>query len=209
MTIDLTLCLVTDTALCGSRGVVPTVRAAVKGGATAVQLRDKDASARELCALAASVREALDGEGVPLLVNDRLDVALAAGADGVHLGQSDLPVEPARRLAGPDFVIGLSVSTMQELRAADALPRGTVDYLGVSPVFGTPTKPDAADAVGLDGLGAFCAGTQLPCVAIGGIGPHNAAAVRATGVAGIAVVSAICAADDVTRAAASLRGVEQ
>ncbi|HEV7208867.1 MAG TPA: thiamine phosphate synthase [Mycobacteriales bacterium] len=207
MNIDLTLYLVTDTRMCAERGVLTTVTEAVRGGVTAVQLRDSDASVRGLCAIAAALVDRLAGTGVPLLVNDRLDVALAAGAQGVHLGQSDLPVESARAIAGPAFLIGLSVSTAQEVSNVARLAAGTVDYLGVGPVFPTPTKPQAAPAVGLDGLAELRRSAALPCIAIGGINKDNAGAVRATGVEGLAVVSAICASDDPAGAATLLAGI--
>lgn len=200
----LDLYLVTDTALCGPRGVAETVRSALKGGVTAVQVREPDASARELCALALAVREVLAGTGVPMIVNNRLDVALAVRADGVHLGQSDLPVADARRLAGPGFLIGLSVSTREQVAQASALPPGTVDHLGVGPVFATATKPEAASPLGLAGTAELVGLSRLPCVAIGGIQTANAADVRTTGVAGIAVVSAVCAAPDPAAAAVAL-----
>lgn len=203
--LDLGLYLVADSGLCGTRGVVPTVVAAVRGGVTVVQVREPEATTRELCELAEAVRDALAGTGVPLMVNDRLDVALAVGAQGVHLGQSDLPATQARRIGGPDLLIGLSVSRAEETVEAEALPPGTVDYLGLGPVNATPTKPLAAPPLGLDGIARVRANTSLPCVAIGGVGAANAADVRATGVAGIAVVSAICAAPDPEAAAAALR----
>jgi thiamine-phosphate pyrophosphorylase len=182
-----------------------TVAAAVDGGVSAVQLRDKDASCRELLALARDLLDVLEGTGIPLLVNDRLDVALAAGAHGVHLGQSDLDVRSARRLAGPDFLIGLSVSSAQEIDQVRAMPAGTVDYLGIGPVFPTATKLDAGDALGLDAVAALRAGTQLPCVGIGGINHDNAAAVWARGLDGLAVASAIGDAADPRAAATALR----
>ena len=204
--LDLSLYLITDPRLSGPRGVAEVVRSAVAGGVTAVQLRDHEASARELCRLGSALLEVLDGTGVPLLVNDRLDVALAIGAAGVHVGQSDLPVDAARRLAGPDFLVGLSVSTVAETVEVEALPAGTVDYLGVGPVFPTATKPAARAALGPEETARVRRSTGLPCVAIGGIDADNAAGVRATGVAGIAVVSAICAAADPAAAAKALRG---
>ena len=203
--LDLALYLVTDPVLSGERGVAEVVRAAIAGGVTAVQLRDPQASTRELCRLGAALLDVLDGTGVPLLVNDRLDVALAVGAAGVHLGQSDLPVKAARQLGGPDFLVGLSVSTEPEIAEVEALPAGTVDYLGVGPVFPTSTKPKAPAALGLEETARLRASTTLPCVAIGGITADNAGGVRATGVAGIAVVSAICAAPDPEVAAKALR----
>lgn len=202
--LDLSLYLVTDTVQCGARGVVPTVAEALRGGVTAVQLRDPDATGRELHTLAVALRELLTGTGVPLLVNDRLDVALAAGADGVHLGQGDLPVTPARRLAPPGFLVGLSVSTVAETAEVAALPEGTVDYLGVGPVHATATKPHAPPALGLEQTARVRASTALPCVAIGGIDASIAEAVRRTGVDGLAVVSAVCGAEDPAAAARAL-----
>jgi thiamine-phosphate pyrophosphorylase len=206
VTPDLSTYLVTDPDLCGERGVPDTVLAAVKGGVTAVQLRDKDAPARSLYALTTTLLRMLDGTQVPLVVNDRLDVALAAGAHGVHLGQDDLPVEEARRIAGPDMLVGLSVSTPEEMAAAQNLPSGTADYLGVGPVFSTLTKTDTTDALGVDGLAELCGRTETPCVAIGGIHVSNVTAVRASGVDGVAVVSEICTALDPAAAAAALGG---
>jgi len=207
--LDLSLYVVADTAVCGTRAVVTTILAAVRGGATAVQVREPLATTRQLCQLAQIVHQALAGTGVPLLVNDRLDVALAVGAEGVHLGQSDLPATQARRIAGPDLLVGLSVSTLEQMAAANALPAGTVDYLGLGPVFATLTKPLAAPALGLELTARLAAGTSLPCVAIGGIDAANAAQVRATGVDGIAVVSAVCAATNPKAAAAALRRTEE
>jgi thiamine-phosphate pyrophosphorylase len=206
VTPDLSTYLVTDPDLCGRRGVADTVLAAVKGGVTAVQLRDKDASARSLYDLTTSLLLALDGTDVPLIVNDRLDVALAAGAHGAHVGQDDLPVEEARRIAGPGLLLGLSVSTAEEMDAANALPSGTADYLGVGPVFSTLTKTDTSAELGVDGLADLCRRTEMPCVAIGGIHASNVAAVRASGVQGVAVVSEICTASDPAAAAAALGG---
>lgn len=206
MKLDLSTYLVTDPDLCRDRGVLGTVLAAVGGGVTAVQLRDKDASARSLYLLATALLRALDGTDVPLFVNDRLDVALAAGAQGVHLGQDDLRVEDARRIGGQDLAIGLSVSTPQEMTMVNALPHGTVDYLGLGPVFATPTKADTKAELGIDGLADLCRRTDLPCVAIGGIHADNVAGVRATGVGGVAVVSAICTAPDPADAVAALGG---
>jgi thiamine-phosphate pyrophosphorylase len=201
MTLDLSLYLVTDTVLCGRRGVAETARAAVTGGATVVQLRDPRATTRELYDLAVDVGAAIGT--TPLIVNDRLDVALAVGAIGVHLGQSDLPVCKAREIAGPDFVIGLSISSVDEMTAANRLPAGTVDYLGIGPAFATATKPDAGAALGPDLVAELAGMTELPTVAIGGINAENVG--RLSGVDGICVVSAICAADDPGAAAANLR----
>lgn len=205
--LDLSLYLVADSALCADRGAVATVQAAVRGGATLVQVREPAATTRELSCLAEAVHLALAGTGVPLLVNDRLDVALAVGAEGVHLGQRDLPAVDARRIAGTDLLIGLSVSDLAETAEANALPTGTVDYLGVGPVFATATKPLAAPPLGLDGTAEVRAATGLPCVAIGGINSSTAGQVLATGVNGIAVVSAVCGTPDPQAAAALLRRI--
>lgn len=201
MTLDLSLYLVTDTVLCGDRGVAETARAAVAGGTTVVQLRDPRATTRELYDLAVDLRTAIGT--TPLIVNDRLDVALAVRADGVHLGQSDLPVVRAREIAGPDFLIGLSISTVDEMEQANSLPPGTVDYLGIGPAFATATKPDAGAALEPTLVAELAGMTDLPTVAIGGITAENA--ISLSGVDGICVVSAICAADDPCRAAADLR----
>ncbi|MFI6093082.1 thiamine phosphate synthase [Streptomyces sp. NPDC051218] len=198
--LDLSLYLVTDTRLCGERGVAVTVAAAVKGGVTAVQLRDPEADARTLCALGRSIQAELAGTGVPLIVNDRLDVAVWLGADGVHLGQRDGSPTTARRQLGPHAYVGLSVSRPEQLtHVPDA-----VDHLGVGPVFPQSTKPDADTPLGLDGLARIVRESPLPCVAIGGIGASEAAAVRASGAAGIAVVSAVCGQPDPETAARSL-----
>lgn len=201
--------LVVDPDLCGPRGVPATVRRALAGGVSAVQVRAPGATTRELCALTAAVRAAVGASGVPVLVDDRADVAVATGADGVHVGQSDLDPRAARRVLGADALVGLSVSTTAQVEEALALPVGTVDYLGVGPVHATPTKPEAASPLGYvrtASLVARAAGGPLPCVAIGGVGPTTVTAVRATGVAGVAVVSAVCAAADPAAAARLLAG---
>lgn len=202
---DLSLYLVTDPQLCSERGVVATVEAAIRGGVSAVQLRDKQAPARELVQLAVALLSALQRTQIPLLINDRLDVALAAGADGVHLGQSDLDVAVARHLAGPNFLIGLTVSRAEEIAAVHALPIGTVDYLGIGPIFTTSTKVNALDPLGLDAVTQLRRSTHLPCIGIGGITFENAASAWSTGLDGLAVVSAICSADDPKVAAEILR----
>ena len=202
---DLSLYLVTDPTLCGERGILATVEAAVKGGVSAVQLRDKDAPARAISQLALALMEILKVYGIPLLINDRLDVALAVGADGVHLGQSDLRADAARKIAGPKLIIGLSVSQAEEITQAHSLPPGTVDYLGIGPIFSTSTKKDARDPLGLDATAKLRRSTQLPCIGIGGITAENAASAWSAGLDGIAVVSAICAADDPKYAAKALR----
>ncbi|MFZ0058479.1 MAG: thiamine phosphate synthase [Acidimicrobiales bacterium] len=203
--LDLSLYLVADVDVCGERGLVETVRAAVAGGVTTVQLRDHGATTHELLDAALALRDLLATSGVGLVVNDRLDVAMAAGADGVHLGQSDLPVEAAREIAGPEFVIGWSVTNFAEAKIAADLPPGTVDYLGVGPIYSTQTKLDAAAPMGVEGLRAVCAISSVPCVAIGGITADRVAELVGVGAVGIAVVAAICSAADPRAAAAELR----
>jgi len=210
--LDLSLYLVTDAVLCGERGVAATVEAAVSGGATVVQLRDKHASDEELLALLGRLDEAIAGR-VPLIVNDRLELVLRARAaglrvDGVHLGQGDAAVLRARAELGPDAIVGLTANTPAHLAAVAALPAGTVDYLGVGVLRPTSTKPDHPPALGIAGFAGLqaaardAAGAPVPCVAIGGVRLEDAAPLRAVGAAGLAIVSAICAAPDPRRAAA-------
>lgn len=209
--LDLGLYLVTDRALCLGRELVDVVAQAVAGGVRVVQLREKQASTREFVELGRALLALLAPQGVPLLINDRLDVALAIGAQGAHLGQSDMPVAEARRMLGPQAILGLSVETMDQLREAEALPPGLVDYYGLSPIFQTPTKTDAGPGWGLAGLGRaraeVDAGTKRQLVAIGGIGPDNAASVLRCGAHGLAVVSAICSAPDPEAASRALQDV--
>ena len=180
------------------------VAAAVQGGVSCVQLREKNLSTRKFLAKALMLKKLLAPHGVPLVINDRIDIALACDAEGVHLGQSDLPVDKARRLLPPGIFIGFSVETLDEVLHSATLP---LDYLGVSPIFSTPTKTDTKNAWGLDGLAAVRAATQLPLVAIGGIHVGNAREVLRAGADSLAIVSVICAADDPRGAAANLRTV--
>lgn len=197
----LRLQLVTDRVLCGERGILAVVEAAVHGGVSCVQLREKTLDTRAFVDCARALKTLLAPLGIPLIVNDRVDVALACGADGVHVGQRDMTPEDVRRLL-PHALIGLSVESIEQLAAAERAP---VDYYGVSPVFATATKQDAAPALGLAGLRALRARTRRPLVAIGGIEAGNAAAVIEAGADGIAVVSAVCAAADPEAAARELR----
>lgn len=202
---DLSLYLVTDRELCGARGVAETVRRAVDGGVGIVQLRDKHADADEQLRQAEEIAAAIDGRAA-FVVNDRLDVALAARdrgipVDGVHLGQGDTAVLGAREALGPDAIIGLTANTEEHLAAVARLPRGTVDHLGVGVIRPTSTKPDHPPALGVDGFARLAAESPVPCVAIGGVRLEDAADLRAAGAAGLAVVSALCAAEDPERAA--------
>ncbi len=195
------LCLVTDSALANGRSLAGIVAAAVKGGVTMVQLREKNASTRAFIEQARVLKRLLAPLRVPLLINDRIDVALAAGVDGVHLGQQDMPVALARQLLGPAASIGLSITELGQVRDRDA---ELADYLGVGPIFAQSTKLDATPPLGLDGLAEVRRATGKPIVAIGGVSAANADAVRSAGANGIAVVSAIMSADDARAAAAAL-----
>ncbi|MDP5293212.1 thiamine phosphate synthase [Oceanimonas sp. CHS3-5] len=178
------------------------VAEAVAGGVTLVQVREKHGDVRAFIERAEAVKDALRGTGVPLIINDRVDVALAVDADGVHLGQTDLPAALARRLLGPDRLLGLSVETEQQLFESESLP---VDYLGLSAIFATPTKTDLKKHWGLNGLKRALSVSSRPIVAIGGINADNLRQVAGTGVHGVALVSAICAASCPRSAARSLR----
>ena len=199
---DYSLYLVTDRALSLGRSTVEVVRAAIRGGVSCVQLREKGCSTREFMDEARLLKALLAGTGVPLFINDRLDVALAVGADGVHLGQNDLAIADARRLVGNRMIIGISAESVADAIRAEA---EGADYIGASPVFTTPTKTDTAPPLGLDGLRAIRRAVQLPLVAIGGINADNAAAVLRAGADGLAVVSAIVSAPCPRTAAAGLR----
>jgi thiamine-phosphate pyrophosphorylase len=185
--------LVTDRALCGARGVDEVVRLAAQGGVASVQLREKTLPTRDFVEAAARLLAILAPHQIPLIINDRLDVALTIGAQGVHLGQSDLQPGIARRLLGPRALIGLSVETWADVVRAEEEP---VDYLGVSPVFATATKTDTQPPWGIEGVARIRAFSRHPLVAIGGLNETNLAQTVRAGAAGIAVVSAICAAKD-------------
>ena len=189
-TFDLSLYLVLDPDLCrGAEGMLRTTEEALEGGVTIVQLRAPTWKKRALAACARDLLEMLRPLGIPLIINDQADVAAAVGADGLHVGQDDLSSADARRIIGPDMILGLSAGNVDEVRGVDP---ALVDYLGIGPVWATATKKDAGAAVGLEGLASLSAASPLPVVAIGGIGASNAADVMRTGVDGIAVVSAIC-----------------
>lgn len=173
--------------------VIALALAAARGGATAIQLRDKTGSDAEVMALARALIAVLDPMGVPLIVNDRAEIARDAGAAGLHIGQTDGDPVRARAIIGPGKVLGLSIETRAQLAA---IPAGVVDHLGVGPVFGTPSKTDHATPIGLDGLARIVADAPLPSVAIGGLKLDHTRAVRAAGAAGMAVISAISAAPD-------------
>ncbi len=199
---DYTLYLVTDRRLAGGGSLEEIVGESVRGGVTVVQLREKKICSRDFVELARALKRKLDRVKTPLIINDRLDIALACGARGVHLGQDDMDCKTARLIAGPEMIIGVSVSRVEE--AVQAMTDGA-DYLGVSPVFDTATKTDTPPATGLEGLRNIRRSVGLPLIAIGGINARNAAEVVENGADGVAVVSAIMASAEPCEAARSLR----
>ncbi len=199
---DLSLYLVTDPRLTADRGLIETVEQAVAGGATLVQLRDPTAKGRALAEQARALLDLLGPKGIPLIINDRVDVAAAAGAQGVHLGQDDLDPAAARAILGPQAIIGLSIGTLDELTASDL---AAVDYVGCGPIKATGTKGDAGSAIGVEGFAFLRAHISLPMVAIGGLTADDVPDLIRAGADGVAVVSALCAAPDIRAAAAQLR----
>jgi len=197
----LKLYLVTDRSLSLGRPLEEIVSKAIAGGVTMVQLREKEMPTGEFVELARGLKRLLQPHGVPLIINDRVDIALAVDADGVHIGQSDMAYADVRKLVGKDKIVGLSVETLKEVELANQLD---VDYIGISPVFATPTKTDTAAPFGIDGLREAVKLSLHPTVAIGGMNKTTAQAVMETGCDGIAVVSAISSAIDPAAAAAEL-----
>jgi len=191
--VDLSVYLVLDAGFIGQRDILAVLQAALAGGVTAVQLRDKLAPRSALLAQARRIQTLLKATTVPLIINDRVDVAREIGADGAHVGQEDMPAAEARRLLGPGAILGLSVTKAEECATVDP---AVVDHVGLGPIFATGTKPDAAMPLGIAGLRALRRRLALPVVAIGGIDADNTAEVIAAGADGVAVVSAICGASD-------------
>jgi thiamine-phosphate pyrophosphorylase len=202
MPFDLSLYLVADQTFCRSGGIEAIVAAAIGGGVSMVQLRGTRANLRQLLADALALRKLTRQAGIPLIINDHIDIALAAEADGVHVGQADMPAPFARQLLGRDKIIGLSVTSADDLSDREL---SLVDYVGLGPVFPTSSKMDAAPALGLEQFRNLRARIGLPVVAIGGINQNNAGRVMAAHADGIAVVSAICCAADPRLATAALR----
>jgi thiamine-phosphate pyrophosphorylase len=201
--VDYSLYLATDDTLLAGRDVAAAVKAAVESGVSIVQLRLKNASSREFYEIGQRVHAVTSVLEVPLIINDRVDIMLALGAEGVHVGRGDLPLARVRALAGKR-IVGYSVNTAEHLEEAMA---AGVDYVGLGPVFATATKADTGPALGLAGVAELVAATELPCVAIGGIAAANMADVLTTGVAGCCVVSAILGQPDIGRATRELREI--
>ncbi|MTG98739.1 thiamine phosphate synthase [Myroides albus] len=202
--LDLSLYLVTDRECALGRDIVDIVEQAVQGGVTIVQLREKQCDTKQFYNIAVRLKECLKPYDVPLIINDRVDIALACDAQGVHIGQSDMPYQVVRRLLGPDKIIGLSVSNAQQLEYANTLD---VDYIGLSPVFDTTTKKDTSKAIGIEGVRDFSRKSKHLSVGIGGINVSNAEQVIHAGADGISLVSAIISADKPKLAAAELLNI--
>lgn len=202
---DYSIYLVTDDACLQGRALIDCVREALEGGVTLVQYRAKTASSAEMYAEALQLKALCDSFKVPLIINDRLDIAMAVGAAGVHLGQDDLPCAAARRILGEDYLIGVSAHNPAEAKAA--LQSGA-DYLGCGAVFGTATKADVKK-LGTDGLAAICKAKGLPVIGIGGVTADNYREVRAAGADGAAIVSGILAQPDIRATVRAIARVSQ
>jgi thiamine-phosphate diphosphorylase len=200
--IDCALYLVTDRGLSRGRRNLDIIRAAVAGGVTMVQLREKEATTREFYQEGLKIKEFLGEHNVPLIINDRLDIALALDAEGVHVGQDDMPVAVARRILGDDKIIGASVFDVAEAREAEA---AGADYLGLSPIFVTSTKPDLTAQIGIDGIAPIRQAVRIPIVGIGSMSAENAFEAVRAGLDGVAVVSAICSQRDPEAAARAIK----
>jgi thiamine-phosphate pyrophosphorylase len=196
--------VITDRSIVGNRSLFDVVRAAIRGGATLVQLREKEAPTDEIIAIGRTLHQITREAGIPLIVNDRADVALELDAEGLHIGQQDLSPPEARRLIGPHRILGMSAETVEQALQAE---HSGADYLGVGDVYGTRSKPDAGNPIGLDGLAAIARAVTLPIVAIGGITLDNTAAIIRSGADGVSVISAVMAAPDPEAAARHLRRV--
>ncbi len=197
----LRLYAVTDRSWVGIQTLLEQIESSLLGGTTLVQLREKDLSDCEFIQEAISVKRLCERFGIPLLINDNVNVALRSGADGVHLGQDDLPLQEARKMLGPNKIIGISTHTVEEAMEAE---QGGADYVGVGSVFATQTKLDA-NVLSIDYIREICQAVTIPVVAIGGIKEENMDVLRNTGVAGIAVVSAIFGQPDIEMATLRLK----
>ena len=201
--IDYSVYLVTDRRNKTDDEFLNIIEEAIKGGTTIVQLREKTASTKEFYDLALKVKEITSRYGVPLLINDRIDIALAVGSEGVHIGQDDMPADIAREIIGEDKILGVSASTVEEAKKAEI---DSADYIGSGAVFPTSTKDDA-DSVSKEELKEIVDSIDIPVVAIGGITIENAHTLKASGIAGFSVVSAIMSAEDPKEASGKLKEI--
>ena len=200
--VDYSLYLVTERALSLGRSNLEVIEAAVSGGVTLVQLREKEASTQRFYQEGLKIKDYLEAARIPLIINDRIDIALALDADGVHLGQEDMPVDVARKILGPYKIIGASAFTTEEAVAAESMG---VDYLGLSPIFVTTTKPELAAQIGIEGIPSLKRAVKIPIVGIGSMNHSNAYEAVRAGLDGVAVVSAICSQEDPKAAAQALK----
>lgn len=203
LTEKLKLYVILDRKLGNGVSLPDQAHLAIAGGATAIQLRDKEMTSRDYYEMALIIGEICKENNVLFIVNDRLDIALAAEADGVHLGQEDLPLQAAKKLVPPSFIIGISATNVEEAKEAE---NGGADYLGVGDVFGTGSKANAK-TIGVDMLRQICAATSIPCVAIGGVNKENVRIALDSGAVGVAVISAVVSQKDITKAAKELRAL--
>ena len=201
--IDYSVYLVTDRRNKTDEEFLNIIEEAIKGGTTIVQLREKTASTKEFYDLALKVKEITSKYGVPLLINDRIDIALAVGSEGVHIGQDDMPADIAREIIGEDKILGVSASTVEEAKKAEI---DSADYIGSGAVFPTATKDDA-DSVSKEELKKIIDSIDIPVVAIGGITVENASTLKGSGIAGVSVVSAIMSAEDPKEASEKLKEI--
>ena len=199
--LDYRVYLVLDPDLSAAFGIIETALAAAQAGAGLIQLRAPNWKKRACFECAVSLKNALKPYGIPLIIDDHVDVALAAQADGVHVGQKDLPVEAVRQLVGPDMILGLSINNLMQLQAMNS---DLVDYIGVGPVYATSTKKDAAAPIGIEGLSAIARQSPVPVVGIGGINEARTVEIAQTAAHGVAVISAICGQADPAQATAKL-----
>lgn len=201
MDINYKLYLITDRSFLNGRDLKTCIEDALKGGATLVQIREKDTSTRDFFEVAKEIKEVTSKYNVPLIINDRIDIALAIDAEGVHLGQSDMPIAIAREILGKDKIIGISANNLEE--AIEAQKNGA-DYLGLGPVFYTGTKKDIKEPIGLTGLAEITKNINIPSVAIGGINKENAKPILDAGVDGISLISAILGSENIEKATEEL-----
>lgn len=201
MDINYKLYLITDRNFLNGRSLKKCVEDAIKGGVTLIQIREKDASTREFYEVAKEVKEITSKYNIPLIINDRIDIAIAIDAEGVHLGQSDMPLKLARKILGEDKIIGISANNLEEALEAQ---RDGADYIGLGPVFYTGTKKDIDEPIGVQGLREITKNIDIPSVAIGGINKENAKLVLESGVQGISLISAILGSENVEKASREL-----
>ncbi len=202
MPVDYSLYLVTDRGILKGRSLLAAVEEAIRGGVSLLQLREKELCSRDFYQIALKLKELANSCNVPLIINDRLDIALAVGADGVHVGQEDLPLEVARKILGPGKILGYSVSNIAEAAYGE---KNGADYLGAGPVYPTGSKLDAVDPIGIEGIRAIKESVSIPVVAIGGISRTNAAEVKKSGIDGFSVISAVLGGPQVEENARCLK----